>query len=255
MRWLLWCDLSPRDGGFNMSIDQTLLDRVGRSGEHWLRLYTWRPHCLSFGRHERAAERYDRAGIERARLDVVRRPTGGRAVWHARELTYAVAAPIAALGGLRTAYLEIHRMLQDALRRLGAQASLAEPARPSRLDAGSCFSQPVGGELVVGGRKVVGSAQVREGGALLQHGSILLGDEQRLVGTVTRGEAPDDGSAPLGELLGREISVNDTAAAVAQAARERWEQGWEDGPEPAGVLQEAETHLARFRSEGWTWSR
>ena len=59
-RWSVWFDLDPRPGPLNMAIDQALLERAGRHGERWLRLYRWSPHCLSFGRHERAARRYDR---------------------------------------------------------------------------------------------------------------------------------------------------------------------------------------------------
>jgi lipoate-protein ligase A len=238
-----------------MAIDLALLQRASRSGECWVRLYTWRPHCLSFGRNEPARQRYDRSKIERAGLAVVRRPTGGRAVWHARELTYAVAAPVDAMGSLPDAYLEIHRMLGSALRRLGAEASLAGASPSSGLDAGACFARPVGGELLVKGRKVVGSAQLREGGALLQHGSILLGDDQRMVGSVTNGGAPSDGSTPLGDLLGREVTADEAAVAVAGAARDRWGDSWSDAPEPAALLTEAEAHLARFRAEHWTWSR
>jgi lipoate-protein ligase A len=238
-----------------MAIDVALLQRAGRSGECWIRLYTWWPHCLSFGRNEPAERRYDRATIERAGLAVVRRPTGGRAVWHARELTYAVAAPVEAMGSLRNAYLEIHRMLGSALRLLGASASLADPTPSSGLSAGACFSQAVGGELLVSGRKVVGSAQLREGGALLQHGSILLGNDQRVVASVTRGAPPDDGATPLSELLGREVSAGEAAGAVADAAKDRWGDAWSDRPEAASLLAEAEAHRARFRSERWTWSR
>jgi lipoate-protein ligase A len=238
-----------------MAIDLALLQRAARTGECWLRLYTWRPHCLSFGRNEPARRRYDRARIERAGLSVVRRPTGGRAVWHARELTYAVAAPVQAMGSLQDAYLEIHRMLGAALRRLGAEASVAGASPSSGLDAGACFARPVGGELLVNGRKVVGSAQLREGGALLQHGSILLGDDQLVVGSVTRGCSPSDGSTPLGDLLGREVTADEAASAVTDAARERWGDAWSGAPEPPALLTEAEAHLARFRSEQWTWSR
>jgi lipoate-protein ligase A len=253
--WILWRDLAPRDGASNMAIDLALLGRAAQTGECWLRLYTWRPHCLSFGRNEPARRRYDRSKIERAALSVVRRPTGGRAVWHARELTYAVAAPVDAMGSLPHAYLEIHRMLGSALRRLGADASLAGASASSGLDAGACFSSPVGGELLVKGRKVVGSAQLREGGALLQHGSILLGDDQRLVGTVTSGGAPSDGSAPLGDLLGREVTADEAAVAVADAAKDRWGDARTDEPASPTLLAEAETHVARFRSDQWTWSR
>ena len=254
-RWVLWRDLEPRDGASNMAIDLALLHRAQQERECWVRLYAWRPHCLSFGRNEPAQRRYDRATIERAGLAVVRRPTGGRAVWHARELTYAVAAPVDAMGSLREAYLEIHLMLGSALRRLGAEAALADPSPSSLLDAGACFAHPVGGELLVDGRKVVGSAQLREGDALLQHGSILLGDDQRVVASVTRGSPPDDGSTPLAELLGRRVSAAEAAAAVAIAAQDRWGDAWNDRPQPASVLADAEPHLARFRSEQWTWSR
>jgi lipoyl(octanoyl) transferase len=238
-----------------MALDLALLERAARSGECWLRLYTWWPHCLSFGRHEPAERRYDRGKIEQAGLSVVRRPTGGRAVWHARELTYAIAAPVDVLGDLRTAYREIHRMLAGALSRLGVQVAPADAGHSSRLDAGACFSRPAGGELMCQGRKVVGSAQLRERGALLQHGSILLGDDQRAVGAFTRGESPADGSSPLGELLGHEVTAEEMALAVTDAARAHWSQDWSDSPEPEALLCEAEPHLPRFRSKHWTWSR
>ncbi|MBA3554786.1 MAG: hypothetical protein H0W29_08540 [Gemmatimonadales bacterium] len=252
-RWSLWSDLSTRAGALNMAIDQALLERAARRGEHWLRLYTWSPHCLSFGRHERALARYDRERIKGAGLDVVRRPTGGRAVWHARELTYAVAAPIEAMGGLRAAYLEIHRMLLEALRRLGADASLAAAATVPGLDAGACFARAVGGELVVGGQKVVGSAQVREGGGLLQHGSILLEDDQAVIAAMTRGAAPEDGSTALAGLVGRAIAPDEAAAAVADTAAERWGGSWDRGGAPDTLLTEAGAHLPRFGSQEWTW--
>jgi lipoate-protein ligase A len=123
-RWTLFIDLGGRPGWQNMALDQAMLARAAL-GERWLRLYRWAPHCLSFGRHEPALRRYDRARIEALGLDVVRRPTGGRAVWHAEELTYAVALPSGAVGDLRQAYREIHGVLLQALRLLGVTA---EPA-------------------------------------------------------------------------------------------------------------------------------
>ncbi|MFN2326957.1 MAG: biotin/lipoate A/B protein ligase family protein, partial [Gemmatimonadales bacterium] len=90
---LLWRDETPRPGWANMAIDRALLDLAAGEGAVVMRLYRWHPHCLSFGRHEPALRRYDRERIAALGLDTVRRPTGGRAVWHARELTYAVAAP------------------------------------------------------------------------------------------------------------------------------------------------------------------
>ena len=133
-----------------MAADETLLERVVGSGGAFLRLYRWDPPTLSVGRNQR---------IEESRLPVVRRPTGGKAVWHEHEVTYAVAAPIAFFGSLRNAYCEIHTRLAEALRSLGVHATLA-PYRPIvRPSDGpiSCFASPVGGEIVVRGRQVVGS--------------------------------------------------------------------------------------------------
>jgi lipoyl(octanoyl) transferase len=252
MPWYLWTDDTPRPGWSNMALDFALLERSRRTGERWLRLYQWSPHCLSFGRHEPAARRYDRDRIASLGIDVVRRPTGGRAVWHGRELTYAVAMPSREMGDLRKAYLAIHLMLVSALRRLGADAALAPRAEPAAVAAGACFARPAGGEVLIGGRKVVGSAQVRVGDALLQHGSILLEDDQSLVGEVTRGSPPPDLGAPLARLLARPIPVAEAVEAVAGAAAECWSGNWQRAGADE-VLPEAAIHEPRFRSGEWTW--
>ena len=251
--WHLWLDQAPRPGAWNMAIDQAMLERAGRAGERRLRLYRWAPHCLSLGRHEQAVRRYDRSRIAERGLDVVRRPTGGRAVWHAGELTYAVAMPAAETPGVRAPYLEIHRMLLEGFRRLGIDATMAPDCAVPALDSGACFTRAVGGEILVGGRKVVGSAQVREGGGLLQHGSILLQDDQTTVAMVTRGEAPPDGSAPLERLLGAAVPAEALADAIAAAAAVRWGGEWSPEGAVPMLLEEAGTHHARFASADWTW--
>ena len=144
-------------------------------------------------------------------------------MWHAGELTYAVAAPAAALGALREAYGEIHRVIRNALRTLRrSRPSWRLPGPRIRPDAGACFAAPAGGEVIVGDHKLVGSAQLREGGALLQHGSILLADDQAMVARLTRGDAPADRSAPLARLLGRPVGWEEAAEAVTEAAAGRW---------------------------------
>lgn len=247
-----------------MAIDSALLDRAERQGEQWLRLYGWAPPCLSFGRHEPATRRYDRRRIAELGLDVVRRPTGGRAVWHAGELTYAVAAPAIRFGSLRVAYVAIHAMLRAALQALGAEASLAPTGRgargaAARIDAGACFAQPAGGEVLIGTRKVIGSAQLRRERAFLQHGSILLDNDQAMVGAVTCGDTPPppDLAAPLGTLLGHTVGREIVASAVAEAAAHTWPDSWErcTAAAAAGLVDEAGTHAAHFQSEEWTWSR
>lgn len=256
MRWTLLVDPAGRPGWQNMAVDQALLDLAAGEGRSFLRLYRWTPSCLSFGRHEPALRRYDRDAIARLGLDTVRRPTGGRAVWHADEVTYAVAAPVEVLGSLQEAYRRIHETLAEALRSLGAPAALAAaPTRGGGVDAGACFASPAGGEVLLGGRKAVGSAQLRERGALLQHGSILLGGSQEVVTAVTRGSAPPDGSIGLTAAVGSPVSFEEVAMAVARAAG-RWDGTWEqEDPEWPALAEGVARHGERFQSPEWTWRR
>lgn len=250
-KWHLWVDNTPRPGWANMAIDQTLLDRAEQSAESWLRMYQWAPHCLSFGRHEPAAFRYDRDRIQALRIDTVRRPTGGRAVWHAQELTYAVAAPSIEFGSLRAAYHEIHEMLAHALSMLGRPMYLAGPRRTPPLSAGACFAEAVGGEIMMGERKVVGSAQLRQGDAFLQHGSILLEDNQTTVADLMNSDHiryEDVPHAPW-------ATATDITEAVKTVAARRWQGDWllvEEAPE---VLSGAASYYPHYRSPSWTWAR
>jgi len=231
-----------------MAIDQALLEDAARSGRAVLRLYRWDPPCLSFGRNEPALARYDRAAIERLGLDVVRRPTGGRAVWHQHEVTYAVAAPIAAFGSLREGYFEIHTRLAAALRELGVPATLAPPpGRPiARLPdrPASCFAAPVGGEVLAGGRKVIGSAQVRLRDALLQHGSILLDGSQDVIGAVSRQPSTVSGATTLSAVLGRSVTFDEVAPAIVAG----WGVSSHRSAGPA-------VHPSAFLDPSWTWRR
>jgi lipoyl(octanoyl) transferase len=249
--YTLWLDEAPRPGWRQMAIDETLLERAA-GGQRWLRLYRWEP-CLSFGRHEPVARRYDRARIDALGLATVRRPTGGRAVWHARELTYALVAPGAAAGDLTSAYRAIHEVLRAALALLGAAATLAPRGAATPVDAGACFASPAGGEILLAGGKVVGSAQRRERGALLQHGSVLLDDDQAVVTAVTIGAAPVDRSLPLARALGRPVTWSEVARAVVAAAASRWGTPMTSVTEAASVVAASEAHVDRYRSPEWTW--
>src|SRR6266480_5527817 len=207
--WHLLVQPKGRPGAENMALDQGLLEEADRTGRALLRLYRFDPPCLSLGRNEPAAARYDPAALAERRLDVVRRPTGGRAVWHEHEVTYAVAAPVAAFGSLRHAYHTIHARIAAALRSLGADATLAphQPRPSSRVDQPTpCFATPVGGEVLVAGRKLVGSAQVRKGNAFLQHGSILLDGSQEIIAAVSRKPQVASGVTTLARILGRPVT-------------------------------------------------
>jgi len=230
-----------------MAMDDALLDEADASGRAFLRLYRWSPPCLSFGRHEPAASRYDRAAIARLGLDVVRRPTGGRAVWHEHEVTYAVAAPVAVFGSLRDTYRAIHVRLAAALRLLGVDANLAPDGPTVRPSDGptACFAVPVGGEVLIGDRKVVGSAQVRRGTAFLQHGSILLDGSQDLVTEVSRTPGAVTRATSLSAELGRPVTFEEVAAAIMAAWCEPLVPS--DGP----TVRQSDG----FADPDWTWRR
>ncbi|HYP19161.1 MAG TPA: biotin/lipoate A/B protein ligase family protein [Chloroflexia bacterium] len=185
-------------GPLNMALDEALLDSVIAGGVPVLRFYTWRPATLSLGTNQALGE-IDRAACEARGFGVVRRLTGGRAVLHQHELTYSLIArenDPRVSGGVVESYRKISAALVEGLRTLGATVSLAAPdkallramsvRRAAVLDeAGEaaeaaegssavCFDAASAYELTAGGKKLVGSAQARRGGALLQHGSILL---------------------------------------------------------------------------------
>jgi lipoate-protein ligase A len=125
---------------------------------------------------------------------------------------------VAAFGSLRGAYRAIHERLVVALRSLGADATLAlrrAPPSSALVDhPASCFASHVGGEILVGGRKLVGSAQLRKGDALLQHGSILLGGTQEIVRVVSSRPSVGSLDTTLSAVLGRPVTFDEVADAI-----------------------------------------
>src|SRR5690349_12913446 len=221
MHWSL-LHTPPFRGAENMALDEALLERARVSGEAVFRVYTWTAPTLSFGRNQTALGVYDaRLAAERG-VEVVRRPTGGRALLHHREITYSVTAPLAIGASLRESYGRINRLLVAGLRHLGVAVEVAVPReRSAAPSAAPCFERPAEGELVIGERKLVGSAQWRDEGAMLQHGSILVGDDQAMVaelsGNVVSPPAP---AATLSAALGRTPEAEEVADALFDAVRD-----------------------------------
>lgn len=168
-----------------MALDSWLMDSAAKGDlEFALRVYTWSRACISFGRLQDPGREIDLDGARRAGADLVRRPTGGRAVWHEHEVTYCIAAagdhPLVS-GGVESSIGRIGSVLVRALASLGVAAELGRgsPGFRSRGPGGNpCFSSHGRSEVLVGGRKLVGNAQARSSGAFLEHGSIVLVNDQ-----------------------------------------------------------------------------
>jgi len=256
-RWRLLL-AAPRSGAENMARDSALQARAARTGETVISIYSWMRPTLSFGRHQPAAGRYDIEKIRSAHVDVVRRPTGGRAILHNHEVTYSVTAPIDD-APLRETYARINRLLIDGFRRLGADVELASSGERAPVPSTRpCFETPSEGELVAGGRKLVGSAQWREDGALLQHGSILVDDDQSSLSSFSASGSDDSSEttrpATLRALLGRSPEIEEVASAMFEAVRSLEDRGASEIAEEE-IRGEAMNRIPHFLDEGWTWRR
>lgn len=167
---------SPASGGRNMALDEALLEAVaGGLAPPTLRFYTFERPTLTLG-YSQALSAADRAACAEAGVEVARRPTGGRAVLHDRDLTYSVVQPVLTGESVGESYCRLSRAIAAAIGQLGLVAEVAKATRqPSGQERPvDCFAVSTGADLVVRGRKLVGSAQVRRRGVMLQHGSIRL---------------------------------------------------------------------------------
>lgn len=177
----------PARGAWNMAVDEAILEAVYQ-GEvlPTLRLYAWQPACLSLG-HAQPFSEVNTATLSEKGWDLVRRPTGGRAILHVDELTYSVIAPQSepqVKGGVLESYLNISAALLAALRLLGLnpQANESSQNQNAKTPNPVCFEVPSNYEITVNGKKLVGSAQARRKDGLLQHGALpLYGDLTRII--------------------------------------------------------------------------
>lgn len=249
MNWTILIDAAGTSGPQNMLLDYALL-RAAQGGSAFLRFYTWDPACLSFGRNEAVLSNYDVDKIKAMAIDTVRRPTGGRAVWHETEVTYAIAAPLNLFGGLRETYLTVHEMFREALTGMGVRCELAAARSVPDTKAGPCFATPVGGEIVAAGRKLMGSAQLREGNAFLQHGSLLLDDCQDVISDVILDGAPPPQATSLNQCLGRAVEFDEVVKTIVAFVEANWDGDCVLGDAPP--IPEASPD---FWDPAWTWRR
>lgn len=218
--WGWWIDPAA-DGAWNMEVDRRMAEEAARSGRGLLRFYAWNPATLSLGHFQRVEDRARHPSSLSCPL--VRRPSGGGAIVHDRELTYALALPnrTGQWSDPRSAmslFRSVHQALVETLSQFGVSAQLCDRdddrrQRPPFL----CFQRRAAGDVLAGSMKIAGSAQRRWAAALLQHGSVLLS------------QSPSAPELPgIAEIIGVQIdSANLANAWLAQLARRL---GWQIPP-------------------------
>lgn len=272
--WRLIVDDAPRSGAANMAVDQAIAEACA-AGESLptVRFYRWRPPAVSLGRLQPVAD-IDAAKVAALGYEIVRRPTGGRAILHTDEFTYSVAATMLhplVRGGVMDAYLRISNALLAGLGQVGVQAEKAPGDVRVGADVSAvCFEVPSAYEITVGSRKLMGSAQSRRAGYVLQHGSLpLVGDITRLIDVLAL--PPEQTAVLRSELatractLAQALGVDDaseivTFGRVAAAMQQGFEQVLQMNFQPAGltsaeVRRSAELIRTQFGSDVWNRQR
>ncbi len=209
----------------NMAIDEAVFRLNRLDGQPpTLRFFGWTPPAVSLGYFQKTFEEIDVDYCRREGVDIVRRPTGGKAVLHDREMTYSLVAPVEHplfAGSILETYRVISGCLLEALRQLGLAPEMVSEGRSAsatRMEA-YCFAAPSKYEILAGGRKICGSAQVRAGGVFLQHGSLLMDIDTRRAAAVMRIAAAGiaDSTTTLREQIGRLIEIDEMAGILRGA--------------------------------------
>ena len=208
-KWRLLVD-APGTGPWNMSVDEALLQSLRQGlAPITLRFYRWQPATVSLG-YFQAADDVNLEAVRELGLGLVRRPTGGRAILHDDELTYSIVLPATAIPGgqsLGRSYRRISAALLAGLVQLGLRARMGdEKAERDNLPT-ACFALSTRADLTAAGHKIIGSAQVRRDGFILQHGSIPLtldqGKHAAVFATGREAEKLQAKAAGLADVLGR----------------------------------------------------
>jgi lipoate-protein ligase A len=259
-------DSSAR-GAWNMAVDESLLEHVGR-GESLptLRLYAWQPACLSLGYAQPFAD-VDTVRLSERGWDVVRRPTGGRAILHTDELTYSITAPLdepRVAGTVLESYNRLAQALLAAVKSLDVPVEMKEHKRGQEAAQGPvCFEVPSAFEITVNGKKLIGSAQARRKEGVLQHGTLpLFGDLGRITDALV---FPDESAraaaaekllsraTTIESVLGRTIEWKTAAQAFVKAFESELNIALEHGELSAAEITRAETlEQEKYTHASWT---
>lgn len=253
----------PGDGSWNMAMDDAIARAVGAGCvPPTLRFFAWRRPTLSLGCLQRARDAADVDACTRLRVEVVRRPTGGRAVLHHHELTYSLCLPLRGIWR-RVSVAESFRLVGEGLvaglRCLGVEAWLGEGpgGSPGPDRAGACFQVRRMPAILADGRKLIGSAQRRWDTVMLQHGSLLLDldlDLQRAVFPAWPDHPRESGVTWLAALLGEAPTRSAVEAAMQAGLEETLAARLVSGEVTSEERQEADRLVReQYGLPTWTW--
>jgi lipoate-protein ligase A len=251
-----------------MAVDEAILEAAGDGDVlPTLRLYAWQPACLSLG-YSQSIQDVDRSRLQAMGWGLVRRLTGGKAILHVDELTYAlIAQPCEDLvaGSLLESYHRISTGLLKALFHLSIQGEISgNPTVSNRFSAGPiCFEVPSAFEITFQGKKILGSAQARRKNGILQHGSLPLhGDLGRIIQVLNLGNEEEQQSAVeslsrhainVETVTGRMVTWKEAARAIAEAFEEELGVHFEQ----ANLTSQEESRArelvrTKYSQPGWT---
>jgi lipoyl(octanoyl) transferase len=261
---------------FNMALDEALLDWHSEGKiPPIIRFYGWEPASLSIGYFQKIEKEINMDAVAKHGLGFVRRPTGGRGVLHEHELTYSVIVT-EEHPDMPSTVTEAYRVISEGVlkgfQRLGLEAYFAVPKSEDERNAlknprsAVCFDAPSWYELVVEGRKVAGSAQTRQKGVILQHGSILLDlDEDKLFSLF---KYPNDRVKERMQkaFKTKAVAINEISRRIVtlEEARIAFKEGFEEGLnvklEPYSLSDEEMDYVLnlskkKYESDEWNYKR
>jgi lipoate-protein ligase A len=263
-------ETAPAPGAWNMALDEAILEAIGHGlVPPTLRLFAWKPPCLSLGYAQPVSD-VDRQALATRGWELVRRATGGRAILHTDELTYSVIGPAddpLLAGGVLESYRRIAEALLAALQRLQILAeSIPNHKSPSGTEKNKepvCFEVPSNYEITFYGKKLIGSAQARKQAGVLQHGTLpLCGDLTRITQVL---RFPDEASRAFAarrlleraitveSALGRVVTREQAAMAFREAFQERHDIQFETATPTETELARAEELVnEKYAHSSWT---
>jgi lipoate-protein ligase A len=257
--WQLIVESAPLPGSWNMAVDEFLFRQAETSPRTFLRFYQWERPTASLGYSQDASKVVDAAFCAARGIDIVRRMTGGKLVLHDREVTYSLASSDSETftDTLRDSYRLISLALLKGLAIMGLSARLAE-APPTSYIKGTmpCFAFPASDEIEIGGKKIIGSAQKRNGSLFLQHGSIPLEKDESLLAAVSRPGGSEEGAGmtSLSEALGRPVDFDGAVGPLVQGFADLFGVSFERfSLAPADKEAVRALQASKYASEAWTY--